>query len=67
MIRVLGEIKNVASIEMQLTISMTIGEWQDVAEKLGFAYPGGRLGMVITSAVRKVSQQVSDQIDSTSP
>lgn len=62
MIKATGEIVNPDAIALTLTLTMTIGEWRSIAERLtaGDYWPDGKTASCIKDVVRKMTSNVTE-------
>lgn len=59
---IIGKIQNIEEIELSLTITMTIKEWEDLGIILPQKYPFGKISSAITDAVLKVHTEINEEI-----
>ena len=52
-------------IELTMALTMTLGQWKDLAEQCADHYPGWKLSSVIRRMVDGVTKQVEEQISDT--
>ncbi len=60
-------VRDPKKIEMEMTLVMTIGEWQDLNEDLANVWPASKLKLEIESMIGKVTQAFFSDVEETKP
>jgi hypothetical protein len=53
-----GTILNPDKVEVEMTFTMTLGEWEAIAKRMGHEYPAWKF----TSAIQQVARAVRDNV-----
>ncbi len=51
------------NIELTMAVTMTLGQWKQLAEQCSTKYPGWKLSSAINRAVSKITSQAEEQIE----
>jgi len=53
-----AEVLNPEKVEVRITFTMPLGEWESIAKQMGTAYPAWKFTSAINDVARKVRQNV---------
>lgn len=60
--KITGKLQNQEDMELTLSITMTIKEWEDLKKELPERWPHWKIGSAITDAVLKIGTTVNEEI-----
>lgn len=63
MIRIVAEPRDLSNIELTLSLTMSVAEWQQVHDQLIAKHPSWEVASRIAEVMRKLTAQVHDRIE----